>query len=152
MAVSIHSVVEDLFEGNLTSESEAKSVVNDMVDNILTTSNVLNNENSNVSVSGDDIVTELATISSITSNADTVDSDSTTADLVEDYLPDIFEVVDLFIHLTAANTSSWLDPRGLGCCVFDRRVIACTDPNFEIVSKEGMDNVHFAKHNIDSGL
>lgn len=94
-----------MYASNLTSQSEAAEVVNDMVGNILSTSAVVSG-NDTSSVSGDDIVTELATISSITSNADIVDSGSTTADLVDEYLPNIFDAVDSYIDVTADNTSS----------------------------------------------
>ena len=107
VAVSIHSVVEDLYQSNLTTKTEAKKIVDDMVTNILKGSRVVVNDSSSaVNVSGDDIITELATVSSITSNEDIVDADSTTTQLVEEYLPNIFDAVDLYIDLSVDNTSS----------------------------------------------
>ena len=42
----------------------------------------------------------------ITSNADILHSESTAADLVDSYLPDIFDAVDLYIDTSADNASS----------------------------------------------
>ena len=107
VAVSIHSVVEDLYQSNLTTKSEAEKIVDDMVTNILKGSRVVANDSSSaVNVSGEDIITELATVSSITSNEDIVDAESTTTQLVEEYLPNIFDAVDLYIDLSVDNTSS----------------------------------------------
>ena len=106
-AVSIHSVVEDLFESNLTTVSEAEQIVDDMVVNILETSTVVASANdSTANITGNAIITELATVSSITSNEDIVDAESTTTQLVEEYLPNIFDAVDLFIDISADNASS----------------------------------------------
>ena len=107
VAVSIHSVVEDLYQSNLTAKSEAEKIVDDMVTNILKGSRVIVNDSSSaVNVSGNDIITELATVSSITSNEDIVDAESTTTQLVDEYLPNIFDAVDLFVDLSVDNTSS----------------------------------------------
>ena len=110
-AVSIHSVVEDLYETNLTTQNEAEQIVDDMVINILETSTVVSSSNvSTTNITGDAIITELAAVSSITSNEDIVDAESTTTQLVEEYLPDIFEAVDIYIDSSennkTANTSS----------------------------------------------
>ena len=106
MAVSIHTVVEDMFKSNLTTADEAEEIIDDMVVNILETSTVVasSNESGPVNVSGDAIITELATVSSITSNEEIVDVASTTTQLVEEYLPNIFEAVDLFIDTTVTSS------------------------------------------------
>ena len=83
VAVSVHSVVEDLYQSNLTTRTEAKQIVDDMVVNILETSIVVSSSNvSTTNITGDAIITELATVSSITSNEEIVDAESTTAQLV----------------------------------------------------------------------
>ena len=107
MAVSIHSVVEDMFNSNLTTESEAEQIVDDMVVNILETSAVVSSSNeSSTNITGEAIITELATVSSITSNEEIVDTETTTTQLVEEYLPDIFEAVDIFIEEASAENAS----------------------------------------------
>ena len=107
VAVSIHSVVVDLYQSNLTTQSEAEQIVDDMVVNILETSTVVSSSNeSSLNITGDAIITELATVTSITSNQEIVDAESTTTQLVEEYLPDIFEAVDLFIDVSEDNDSS----------------------------------------------
>ena len=107
MAVSIHSVVEDMFNSNLTTESEAEQIVDDMVVNILETSAVVSSSNeSSTNITGEAIITELATVSSITSNEEIVDTETTTTQLVEEYLPDIFEAVDIFIEESSAENIS----------------------------------------------
>ena len=112
MAISIHSVLEDMYQSNMTSRIEAMQIVDDMVSNILRGSRMVNMNDSylTVNMSGDDIITELATVSSITSNEEIVDADSTTMQLVEEYLPDIFEAVDLYIdssnNITSNSSSS----------------------------------------------
>ena len=106
VAVSIISVVEDMYQSNLTTQSESQQIVDDMVVNILETSVVVSYSNeSSVNITGDAIITELATVSSITSNEDIVDSQTTTTQLVEEYLPDIFDAVDIFIDVSARNAS-----------------------------------------------
>ena len=107
MAVSIHTVVEDMFKSNLTSADEAEQIVDDMVVNILETSTVVASVNESASnISGNAIITELATVSSITSNEEIVDAETTTTQLVEEYLPDIFDAVDLFVEISSARNAS----------------------------------------------
>ena len=106
-AVSIHSVVEYLFEGSLIGQHEAELIVDDMVMNLLGTSPVLSSLNESASnITGDEIITELATVSAITSNEDIVDLNSTTTHLVDVYLPDLFDAVDLFIDSTSEMTDA----------------------------------------------
>ena len=107
VAVSIISVVEDMYQSNLTTQSESQQIVDDMVVNILETSVVISSSNeSSVNITGDAIIIELATVSSITSNEDIVDAQSTTTQLVEEYLPGVFDAVDVFIDVSAQNASS----------------------------------------------
>ena len=106
MAVSIHSVVEDMYTSNLTSQTEAEQIVDDMVVNILETSIVVSSNETTSNITGDAIITELATVSSITSNEEIVDTETTTTQLVEEYLPDIFDAVDLFIDVSTGNATS----------------------------------------------
>ena len=106
------TVVEDIYSNNLTTQDEASQIVDDVVENIIGGSNVLDivinvaNNTDNISwvvLEGDDIVTELATISSITSNEDIVDVNTTTKSLVDTYLPQIFEAIDIFIDVSTEN-------------------------------------------------
>ena len=107
VAVAIHSVVENLYENNFTSQNDAEQIVDDMVVNILQTSTVISPSNESTSnISGNAIITELATVSSITSNEEIVDVESTTTQLVEEYLPGVFDAVDLFIDISTNNMSS----------------------------------------------
>ena len=59
------------------------------------------NGSQNVSwlVLSDDIVTELSTISQITKNKDIVDVGTTTTTLIEDYLPETFDAIDVFVDI-----------------------------------------------------
>ena len=107
VAVAVHSVVEDLYQNNLTTQSDAQNMVHNLVVNILETSTVVSPINeSTANISGDAIITELATVSSITSNEEIVDVESTTTVLVEEYFPDIFDAVDLFVDVTSADNIS----------------------------------------------
>ena len=108
VAVAVHSVVEDLYQNNLTSQSDARDMVHNLVINILETSTVVSPINeSTANISGDAIITELATVSTITSNEEIVDVESTTTVLVEEYFLDIFDAVDRFVDVSSAyNISS----------------------------------------------
>ena len=105
-AVSIHSVVEYLFEESLIDQSEAALIVDDMVMNLLNTSTVISPSKDSSNITGAAIVTELATASAITSNEEIVAVENTTAILVEQYLIDIFEAVDLFIDTSAEDSTA----------------------------------------------
>ncbi len=96
VAVSTYTVIDNLYSSNLTSKENATNIVSKIIDNIITTSTVLstlneNNNKSNTSIGS--VITELTTISTVLSNNEIVDTKSTTT-LVEDYLPDIFDVID----------------------------------------------------------
>ena len=106
VTVSIHSVVEHLYESNLTSQREAEQIVHDMMGNILQTSTVVSSVNGSFSnITGNIIITELATVSLLVSNGEIVDVDTTTQ-LAEEYLPGVFDAVDLFIDVSTPNSSS----------------------------------------------
>ena len=102
-AVSIQTVVGDLFDGGLVNQSTASSIIDDVVDNML---------NSSLVSDGESIITELSTFSSVTSNEDIVDWESTTTALVDEYFPDIFDSIDLYIE-NASNSSSTKVPDAL---------------------------------------
>ena len=95
-AVSIQTAVEDMFDGDLVNQSLATTIIDNVVGNMMNTSAVSD---------GDDIVTELSAFSSVTSNDDIVDWQSTTTTLVDEYFPDIFDSVDLYID-NASNSST----------------------------------------------
>ncbi len=85
--VSIVSVVKDIYKSNLTTQNEAAHIIDNVVENIIHGSGILDiainvgNDTGNISwvvLEGEDIATELATISSITSNEDIVDAQTTT--------------------------------------------------------------------------
>ena len=105
VAVSIHSVVEDLYQSNLTTKTEAEQIVNDMVVNILETSTVVSSSNESANITGDAIIIELAAFSSLTSNEAIVNMESTTTKLVDEYFPLIFDAVDILIDATSSNSS-----------------------------------------------
>ena len=108
LAVSIISVVKDLYHSNLTTQSESQQIVDDMVVNILETSHMVSSSNeSTTNITGDAIITELATVSSITSNEEIVNVESTTTQLVEEYLPDIFDAVDIFIDSSSSENTTF---------------------------------------------
>eukprot|EP01084_Bolivina_argentea_P000675 1248_1 len=96
VAVSIIIVIEDIYSNNLITQNLAQQIVDDVVTNIIDGS-VINTNNISLVVL-DDIITELATISSITSNQEIIDSKTTMTMLVHTYLPEIFELIDIFIH------------------------------------------------------
>ena len=98
LAVSIQLVLEDLVRSNLTTESEAAQIVDDVVSNVLSSSAVLSPNASTLTAAA--IVTELACISAVTAYADIVDSASTTSDLVDSYLGAMFDAVDLYLEST----------------------------------------------------
>eukprot|EP01083_Nonionella_stella_P128800 390382_1 len=117
VAVSIVTVIEDIYAEDLTTQNEAAMMVDDIVDNILEGSGVLDivinvqNNTDNISwvvLEGEDIITELTTISTITSNEDIVDAETTTTVLVYSYLPQIFEAIDVFVDVNTedSNTSN----------------------------------------------
>eukprot|EP01083_Nonionella_stella_P100246 282452_1 len=100
VAVSIVTVIDYIYAENLTTQNAAAQIVHDIVTNIIEGSSVLDivqNKSDNISLVADDIITELSTISTITSNEEIVDADTTTTVLVDTYLPQIFEAIDIFI-------------------------------------------------------
>ena len=104
VAVSVHSVLDDLYKNTFTTGTEAEQIIDEMVVNILSTSTViLLNESSPSNITGNAIFVELATMSSIASNEEIVDVNRTTTLLVELYLPEIFDATDLFIAVSADN-------------------------------------------------
>jgi len=106
VAVCVHSVIEEMYVSDLTTQAEAAEVVTDMVGNILGGSTVVNpNDDDSGTASGDDIITELATMNTITSNADIVVINTTTV-LVDVYLTEVFTAVDLYIDNASSGNSS----------------------------------------------
>ena len=64
MAVTVHSVIVDLYQSNLTTQTEAEKVMDDMVENILETSTVVSLTNdASMNITEDAIVTKFATMS-----------------------------------------------------------------------------------------
>ena len=105
-AVSIHSVVENLYQSNSISRSKAVQIVDDMVVNILQTWTDITSSNESLSnITGNAIITELATLSSITTNENIVDVESTML-LVDEYLPTVFDAIDLFIDIESENSNT----------------------------------------------
>ena len=81
VAVSVVTVVEDIYQNNLTTKQEAATIVDDVITNIRDNSGILDivinvNGSQNISwvvLDGSDIETELSTISAITSNEGIID-------------------------------------------------------------------------------
>ena len=105
-AVSICCVVGELYESNLTNQTESKQIMHDVIQNILETSTVVSPSNASSNITGDAIITELATVTTVTSNVEIVDGEFTTKKLVEEYLPDVFEAVNLYIDIFENDNSS----------------------------------------------
>ena len=93
-AVSLHSVVSDIYDSNLTTQEEARQIIDDMTNNIIQSSSTFDILRSGVTnTSSSDISNEISTMTSITSNAQIVDFE-TSEMLVETYLFDIFAATD----------------------------------------------------------
>ena len=95
-AVSIQSAVGNMFDGDLVNQSLAATIIDNVVGNMMNTSAVSD---------GDDIVNELSAFSSVTYNDDIVDWQSTTTALVDEYFPNTFDSVDLYVE-NASNSSA----------------------------------------------
>ena len=115
IAVAVGVIVNDLYDNNLTNSKEAAKIINDIVENIIQTSKPLNYilgiNTTNVSLTSDDIINEIATIKSITNNKEIIGID-TTITLTNKYIPGILESIDTFLaerntetNTTTSNTS-----------------------------------------------
>jgi len=114
VAVSVVSVVEEFYANNLTTKEDAAIIIDAVVQNIVGGS-VLDivievgadaTNNITWSVYGDGIVTELATIAEITSNEGIVSAETTTKQLVDTYLPEVFEAIDVFVVGSVAQSGA----------------------------------------------
>eukprot|EP01083_Nonionella_stella_P301832 1037784_1 len=107
VAVSIMTVIEDIYEENLMTQSEAAQMVEDIVANLVEGSNVLDSSINipSVVLDGDELITELSTIATITANEEIVDVGTTTL-LIDDYFPQYFEAIDLFVDLSIVPTDA----------------------------------------------
>eukprot|EP01083_Nonionella_stella_P308653 1089990_1 len=116
VATVIVALVDDIYTKNLTTKTEAAQVVDDVVSNIIAGSAmstfdfdiVINRDNASSNFTwsvfqGDSIATELSTIASITENTDIVDVSTTTTTLVEAYLPQVLDAIDVFTAGASAD-------------------------------------------------
>ena len=100
VAVALYSVVNDIYQTNLSSRDEASGVVEDIVSNIVTTSFVSQiNETLDVDINntldlGAKILNEIAMVSVVTSNEEIISNNSSFI-LIEDYLPNLLNVVPI---------------------------------------------------------
>eukprot|EP01083_Nonionella_stella_P289770 986074_1 len=116
IAVSIFTVIQEMYDEELTTQDEAAYVVDAMVHNIVDGSGVLDiviniRNNSDISwvvLDGDDLIAEMTTIAALTSNPDIVDANTTVTLLVETYLSQIFEAIDVFIATTDGDIQHYL--------------------------------------------
>eukprot|EP01083_Nonionella_stella_P221627 791616_1 len=109
VAISLVSVIDDIFQHNRTTQAEAMQIIADIMANVLSGSIMLQvGKDGSISwvVDGHDIISELSMITAITSNVDIVGLESTTTLLVDTYLPAIFGAVDYFIDGSASNNDS----------------------------------------------
>merc|ERR1719242_2945898 len=96
-AVSIQSVTVDLFVSGNINQSEGQNIVIDIVSNLVSTSLVLD-QNESTTASASTILSEVATYTTLTSNPDLVELDGaeTAGGQIVDIIPDLFVAMQSF--------------------------------------------------------
>eukprot|EP01083_Nonionella_stella_P152013 486665_1 len=99
VAISLVSVIENIYAQNLATQDEATQFVDNIVGGIIGGAD-------DVVLEGDDIINQLSIIASVTSNEDIVGVDTTTTVLVDTYLPKMFDAIDSFASISTNNETS----------------------------------------------
>ena len=97
-AVSIHSVVDDLFQADLMTSAElarAQQVVDSLI------RMVVDRALSDV----DTLISALSTLSALTSNVDIVGLATATDDIVDSFLPEVLDAIDVLVNASNAESS-----------------------------------------------